>query len=81
MPLIHVKCINSVSASGQRSCRRDVVPVPYGKFRPSLEKHTKLFKSKAKMTGQRHFPFYQGTKKEKQRDVRISLQAGTEKGI
>lgn len=31
--------------------------------------------------GQGHYPFYWGTKEEKQRDMGISLQAGTEKGI
>jgi len=46
-----------------------------------LQKNTKLLKPKAKVTGQGHFPFYQGTKEEKQRDTGISLQAGTEKGI
>lgn len=46
-----------------------------------IKKHTKLLEHKAKVMGQGHYPLYWGTKEEKQRDMGISLQAGTEKGI
>lgn len=59
---------------------------PHGKIflkrtKKVFKKHTKLLEHKAKVIGQGHYPFYWGTKEEKQRDMGISLQAGTEKGI
>lgn len=71
MPLIPVKYINSASASGQRSCWHDVVPVPYGKLFLKCQKKSlknKTSRTQSQGDGPGTLSFLSGNKERKIKD-------------